>query len=306
MQQLSFQQFAISNSEVMCFNKCKRKHMYEFLLRLTPVTQSPALHRGIIGHEILETYYESLMFGDKHSDAEDKALAQLDGIIVSAFEEGMDTDIAIDLRNILTSYFDIAATDDWTILAVEKDYVQEYEGIPVGMRLDILARINSGRFQGETLLIDHKFSYQAWSAGDVLMNGQPYKYGKILRDNGILVTKAMYNTIKYRTKDVTKLVDRPVLHMSQREQDVAIRDHVRTAKEIMAVREEFATGDLSDMVGPTYRNEAPRALDKYTCGMCSFRDICKAEMSHRTTATERMLESDFKANDYGYELSKEQ
>jgi hypothetical protein len=70
------------------------------------------------------------------------------------------------------------------------------------------------------------------------------------------------------------------------------------AKEILQAR--------NMMDNTNYRDSAPRALDKYTCNMCSFKEICKAEMSGRTAATERMISMDYRANDYGYEVQSEQ
>jgi CRISPR/Cas system-associated exonuclease Cas4 (RecB family) len=302
VRQLSFQNYAISNSEVLCFQNCRRKWSYEFALRLTPKNQAPALHRGIVGHEVLEAYYGRLLNGDSHYDAERAGLSLLDHKIVETLTAGNDANILMALRDTLVSYFGVAQEDDWQILAVEKDFIVEVDGIPIGMRLDLFARPRTGKWAGENLLIDHKFSYQDWSDKDVDMAGQPYKYTYIMQKNGIKVDRVVYNIIKYRTpKDILSrksLVIKPV------EAAVAIRDHVTIAKEIQAYRDRIL--DDHEAGNDNWRDEMPRVMDKYKCGMCSFAPICKAEMSGRNTATEKMLDLEYRANDYGYELAGEQ
>jgi hypothetical protein len=300
--QLAFQNYAISNSEVNCYQKCRRKHMYEFILRLTPKNQAVALSRGIIGHTALEIYYTELKNNSTAEYAEEQALAYIGNMIADLFSSGENIEMLVALRETLVMYFNSISGDDWEIIAVEQDFIKEYDGIPIGMRLDMLVKVRSGQWAGEILLVDHKFSYAKWSERDVQMNGQPYKYWQILKDNGIHVNRMVYNIIKYRSK--SDIVERQSLIIKPVEAAVAIADHVTIAKEIQQTRnkveQELADGD------PQYRDKAPRVLDKYSCNMCSFTDICKAEMSGRTNATELMIQLDYKANDYGYQLSSEQ
>lgn len=299
--QLAFQNYAISNSEVNCYQKCRRKHMYEFILRLTPRNQAVALSRGIIGHTALEIYYTELKNNRDKDYAEEKALEYIDNMIAEMFRVSEDIEMLVSLRETLSIYFN-SISDDWEILAVEQDFIKEYDEVPIGMRLDLLVRVRSGQWAGEILLVDHKFSYAKWSERDVQMNGQPYKYWQILKDNGIHVNRMVYNIIKYRSK--SDIVERQSLIIKPVEAAVAIADHVTIAKEIQQTRnkveQELAEGK------PEYRDKAPRVLDKYSCNMCSFTDICKAEMSGRSDATELMIQVDYKANDYGYQLSSEQ
>lgn len=293
--QLGPKDYAISNSEVMCFAKCHRKHYYEFLERLTPVTQGEALFRGIAGHELLELYYKAIMEGESVARAERIALNALDADIGRAFAAS-DFDAAnvmTGLKDTMISYFGYAQDDDWEILAVEESYLQRYDDIIIGMRLDLLIRPRTGQFRGQKILVDHKFSYAKWSENDVLLNGQPYKYGAIMRDQGHDIKHVMYNTILYRSK--TEIVDRKMLTMTHKQQDTAIHDHLIYAKGIEAAKAGHEIDPLK-----YDQEQAARCLDRYTCKMCSFKDLCLAEMSGITPATELMRRVNYIRNDYGY------
>jgi CRISPR/Cas system-associated exonuclease Cas4 (RecB family) len=271
--------------------------MYEFLLRLTPVNVGTALHRGIVGHDYLDKFYSMLKEGATVEDASSKVLEEFSLAIADKFVTGGDIAVENALADTLTSYFDQVSTLDanWEILAVEQDFQAEFDGVPVAGRLDLLVRDKTTR---DLVIVDHKFSYQSWSDNDVLINGQPYKYMALLRANGIKVSRMVYNIIKYRAKTYSELVSRKPLVATVAEQDTAMRDHVFIAKEIMHAR------DLMDETD--YRDTAPRVLNKYSCNFCSFLTICKAEMSGRTSATEKMLALDYQDNDYGYENASEQ
>lgn len=287
--------YAISNSEVMCFAKCHRKHYYEFLERLTPVQQGEALFRGIAGHELLEMYYKAIMEGQPVTRAESIAINALDSDIGLAFAR-QDFDAAnvmTGLKEVMENYFDYARGDDWEILAVEESFLQEYDGIIIGMRLDLLIRPRTGQYRGQKILVDHKFSYAKWSENDVLLNGQPYKYGAIMRDQGHDIKHVMYNTILYRSK--TEIVDRKYLVMTHKQQDTAIHDHLVYARMIQSAKAGHSIDpDEYD------RNQAVRCLDRYTCKMCSFKDLCLAEMSGLTDATRLQRRINYQTNDYGY------
>ena len=293
--ELTPKDYAISNSEVMCFAKCRRKHYYEFLERLTPVQQGEALYRGIQGHELLDLYYTALKEGSAIPVAERIALNALDADIAVCFSSGNfdQANILTGLKDTMISYFGYAQGDDWEILAVEESYIQEFDGMLVGMRLDLLIVPRSGQFRGQKILVDHKFSYAKWSENDVLLNGQPYKYGAIMRTQGHDVKHVMYNTILYRSK--TEIVDRKMLTMTHAQQDTAIRDHLLYAKEIQAAK-------VGHDINPSQyeSTRAARCLDRYTCKMCSFKDVCLAEMSGKTPATELMRRVNYTNNDYGY------
>jgi len=293
--QLFPKDYAISNSEVMCYAKCRRKHYYEFLERLTPVTQGEALFRGIAGHELLDIYYRNIKNGVSLDMAERAALMALDtDIALAVSRDDFDSvNIMVGLKDTIISYFGYAQNDDWEILAVEESFIQEFDGMLIGMRLDLLIMPRSGQFRGQKILVDHKFSYAKWSENDVLLNGQPYKYGAIMRSQGHDVKHVMYNTILYRSK--TEICDRKMLTMTHKQQDTAIHDHLVYAKEIQAAK-------AGHEIDPDrYRDEkAARCLDRYTCKMCSFKDICLAEMSGITPATELSRRVNYMPNDYGY------
>lgn len=288
----------VSNSEVSDFLLCQRKHYYAHLRKLKRKGQSDALTRGIVGHEALASYYEVLMDNSPgepsqvHSAsvldrAEQAARATLHGYL-SAGDSLVGQEIVYDLDRILKRYFEYAANDNWTILAVEKQY-----GIPINndfeytMRLDVLAVIN-----GEPTLVDHKFKYNFFTQAELDMNAQVPKYIGTLKYNGIPVERGMMNQIRYR---VSK--DQSDENMFKR---VYIKPHPveikNTLREQILVSEKII--DRRALTVEQQSEAALRVMSPMICKNCPFIDLCKAELQGGDITL--AIRSEFEVNDYGY------
>lgn len=290
----------ISNSEVSDFLLCQRKHYYAHLRKLKRKGQSDALTRGIVGHEALAAYYEFLMDngtgrvadGKPYSaqvldEAEAAARRVLMGYLSSP-DSLVGQEIIYDLDRILRRYFEFARNDNWTILAVEKQY-----GIPINndfeytMRLDVLAFID-----GEPTLVDHKFKYNFFTQAELDMNAQVPKYIGTLRYNGVPVERGMMNQIRYR---VSK--DQSDENMFKR---VYIKPHPveirNTIREQILVSEEII--ERRSLTREQQSEAARRVMSPMICKNCPFIDLCKSElMGGDITLT---IRSEFEVNDYGY------
>lgn len=277
----------ISNSEVSDFLLCQRKHYYAHLRKLKRKGQSDALTRGIVGHEALASYYEALMDGLSHEAAEDAARRTLMGYLSSP-DSLVGQEIVYDLDRILRRYFEFARSDNWTILAVEKQY-----GIPINndfeytMRLDVLALID-----GEPVLVDHKFKYNFFTQAELDMNAQVPKYIGTLKYNGIPVERGMLNQIRYRvSKDQSdeNMFKRTFVKPHPVEIKNTLREQIIVSESIIERRA---------MTQDEQSEAALRVMSPMICKNCPFIDLCKSELMGGDIAL--TIRSEFEVNDYGY------
>lgn len=277
----------ISNSEVMDYLKCERKHLYAHAMKIRPKSQSSSLSRGIIGHEALAEYYAN----DRD---EAKAFKVIDSHAVAGTA---DLDMLTGLRNLLAFYFTFHADDDklFRILEVEKPFYMDLgEDYSYGMRLDLLVEMISGPYAGEKIIVDHKFQYNFPTADDLTMNAQLPKYIGTVRNSGVDVKRGMLNILRWR---VTKANELNAAERFKREyiapSPVEIRNIMR---EQVLASERIA--DRKAMGVEAYKQVALRALNGMTCKNCPFINICKTELVGENAAV--MIATEFVQNEYGY------
>ena len=278
----------ISNSETSAFLSCERKWYYQYVLNLTPVANSVALSRGVIGHECLAIYYQDLMDGKSYEDAEQAAYFELQ----KYFNDAFDITMLVGLMELLQAYFMFARDDGWKILAVERMY-----DVPVSsdysyvMRLDLIARLSDGR----TALIDHKFVYDFYQQDMIDMNVQLPKYMGALNYNGQGVDVAMLNQIRHRTKKGPMADDekfrRSMLQPSGTEIKQIMREQFSASDRIVAFRNTDDDGE----------SKVLRTQNNMTCKNCSMLSLCKADLMGSDTSL--MKKIDYKINQgYGYNV----
>lgn len=283
----------ISNSEVGTFLTCERRHFYAFRKNLAAKRQGKALTRGIVGHEALEAYYGHKKLG---MFARQECLGVALEIVDIAIENTPEyTKEFLQLQEVLTKYVDYYWDEPWRILEIEEQHqtpLLDNLDLEYPMRLDLLVEVTDGADKGMIVLVDHKFVYDFFPANAVELNPQAIKYMKTLRDNGIMVNKAMLNQIRYRelkSKDLTKLFRRTPIKSNQLEMDNVLKEHAKVAKKI---------NSLQKLTEEEHLEETTMHLDKNTCSNCSFQPLCKMYLNGKSTqATQDIL---FIPNSYGY------
>lgn len=283
----------ISNSEVSTWLQCERKYYYAFDLNLTPRVGGQALTRGIIGHEVLATYYTVLMESGGNvvaaANAADEHLRKL----LARSTESWEQELIMDCHRILGRYWEFAANDNWQILAVEKSYdIPMTDEFTFAMRLDILADIG-----GEITLVDHKFVYDFWQQQVMDMNPQMPKYIGTLRNNGLNVSRAMINQLRTRTKKGgmtdEEMFKRAYIKPTQPEIREHMREHILAARQVTAHRSQPVEARERSVL---------RTMNKMNCNNCHFADLCKAQLMGGDVTY--MLQYDYKQNDtYGYNVA---
>lgn len=268
----------ISNSEVSSYLQCERKWYYGYSMNIEPIQTGQALSRGIIGHECLAAYYQTLMEGHSKTKAEQACRARL-------YDFAEDVEMFNHLRALLDRYMAMARADDWEIIAVEQSYdIDVNESFGYVMRLDLLAKIG-----GKLVLVDHKFIGQHYSQDVVDMNAQMPKYIGALEFNGVKVDYAMLNQLLTKTRVKIPYTDeelfvRTCIRPNRAEIKNVLQEQFKASRQIMQLRN---ADDAEPMV--------LRTMNQMTCKNCSFAKLCKSQLMGETGDL-----TPYRPNTYGY------
>ena len=280
----------VSNSETDTFLVCERRHYYAFGEKLQRRRYGDGLMRGIIGHTALAMYYEPLKrIKPLQMDldmAKAAMVAYLDQEITKWALAG-DSDLVeliAALRKRLLEYVEYYQDefDEWEILTVEHEF--NYEDFP--FKPDMVKR---HRYTGEVRLVDHKYLYNFYQPGKVVVFPQLPKYVGALRDLGFRVDSAEYNMIRHRKDAVEKFkrmkVDIPEKRIEtyQHEQEVATR-RINSYK-AMGVEE--------------WEQNILRTANSFTCNNCPFIDLCVTDLDG-LKGRDLLVRTDYEPNTYGY------
>lgn len=275
----------ISNSEVSSWLHCTRKYYYEYVLDLEPKVQSGPISDGVLIHAMLEQYY--IAKADNFSEDEARAAALQP--VMDAVNSGMDYAEAGRIRDLVTGYF-AHYTDDfdrYEVFAIESKFKAELtdEYALVGTLDLVLRDKQDGRYVG----VDHKSSYNFWTADQAALDGQFTKYIFILRSMGLDVKSFMVNMIRTRKlKPGNEFYRREFVVPTEVRMRNVMRQHFMAANRIMEFR---AQGAPKEETIPIY--------SKYNCGNCPFLAICDADTEG--SPTQYVIESEYqKRQNYGY------
>lgn len=284
----------VSNTEVTTKSVCDRQHFYRFTLGIEPLPEnlSPALYRGIMGHETLEVYYRAIMNGLSVENARLAALVYLEQAIMKVVTETPEDSARVillsELSLLIDTYSRYYGVEPFEVIAVEKVYQAPIgEDLYYGMKLDVLIKYTSGQFRGDFCIMDHKFVYNFKEAAELEMDGQMPKYQKTLRENGIVVGKAIFNQIRTR-----KMKDPSPTDLFRR---TPARLHPIKTATIWDEQKEIAQKIVDDEKN---QKRPLRTLSLLVCRNCHFYELCNADMMGQKT--EQMISANYQKSTYGY------
>jgi hypothetical protein len=289
----------VSNTEVTMYNTCRRQHYYRFGMDIEPRFSNlgPAIIRGLTGHTALDAYYGAKMTGYSHDEAVEYAYDTLNRKLAEFITEFPDDNelikIVAKVKSMLKGYFFLYRNDDFIIHEVEKFFSAPITDTDTyGMRLDLLIELTSGEFRGDFVVVDHKFVYNFKTQKELAMDGQLSKYVKTLRKNGYVVTKGMFNQLRYRElKDPTydDLYKRTTVRASAIKSDNIWKEQQKCTTEISKLK-KLPLQEQSEL--------AVRNLSPFTCKYCHFQQLCDAELSEQDISN--ALVTNYQPNTYGY------
>lgn len=289
----------VSNSEVDTFLTCERKHMFAFTFNKEPKHPSRSLGIGIVGHEILAVYYKGLKDGFSKNEASQEAFRKLSQMMIN---NEYDSEVLSVVYALIARYVEQDTLPEFgKILSVEEDfYMPINDDFWYSMRLDLLIEMHKGNRRGQVLLIDHKFTYDFFSADDLKLNPQMPKYVPTLRYSGFPVAEAFINQLRTRYK----------AHLIPQKSDEELFQ--KSPVKITEPRIESALDQqmlISDRIVQRHRlpvavqiREAAANLNKMICRNCPFKLPCEQMNEGQDWAT--VLNSAYKDRTYGY--SKEE
>jgi len=257
----------------------------------------PAIARGLVGHAALDSFYTAKQRGYSHDDCVEAAWATINEKltwIVTEWPE--DTDlikVVVKVKELLDAYFSVFSTDDFKVHAVEKFYqapITEHDSY--GMRLDLLIEMTSGPYRGDFIVVDNKFVYNFKTPKELAMDGQLSKYVKTVRASGIIVTKGMFNQIRYRELKAPSFDDlyrRTIVKVSPTKADNIWKEQQKCTTEISKVK-SLPLIQQSEL--------AVRNLSPFTCKYCHFQTLCNLELEEKDITSE--LVANYQPNTYGY------
>lgn len=287
----------ISNTQVGMFNTCQYSEYLRFGVGIEPQQHmlSPALKRGLLGHEAFQVFYQLKKDGHSNEECLEAALDVIKGDLVSLDPISMMkfADIYEKLITLFKNYFRAYPVDPFEVLEIEKVYRTKItDDISYGLRLDILGRYTKGEHYGSLVLIDHKFVYNFKTQAELDMDAQLLKYGKTLRDNGLKVYKGLFNQLRYRAlknPEPHAIYRRDPVRATQIETD-RVWDEQKQVAEKIAERRALP---LSEQKRLAIRNLSP-----HICRGCYFQTICKLDLQGRDTTN--AVIANYQKNTYGY------
>lgn len=283
----------VSYSKAQAFRTCKFKYQQAHVEQhpnghkpgLMPKEKGKALARGSHGHAILERFLRRV----KSELTFPYDPIKCKEFIAEAVAWGINEDATLSLEintQCLHWGSNIFPHLGWEILEIEKEY-----RIPVGytsdgvkkvvpMTIDLIVMVN-----GQIVVVDHKFSADAYSDTRINIEPQIPIYIGVLRAVGIPAKYGYYNFMRTRKmKDVNDQVVQKISKPNDIRIKRSFQEHLETATEIAE-----------------YNRLLPLAVrtPNNNCDYCDFSRICVGEL--RGDDCTLMKEVDFLPNDYGYE-----
>lgn len=273
----------VSHSEAECFVRCSRQHYYSYGLGIQPVGRrmSEAAYRGIILHESLQVYFQALKDGKKNPITDALVWLTTEGGNIDGYTNGKIHGEVVLLINQFHAHRGPEVAE-WQILEVESEGEYHiHDSLSTQIRPDLVARIPG---KGYTV-VDHKTVYNFIEPSLEELLPQLPKYYLGLREK-YPMQAIMFNQVRYRT-----LKDQPNFDhkfkfsypkLTQHRIIQTMKEHVKIGSRIAKLRE----GTLEE-----WEDNTLRAGNKQTCGTCSYKSLCRAEMLGDPTAD--MLEVEY-------------
>lgn len=269
-----------SHSEVEAFLQCERRHYYSYGEKLQGKGTSEALIRGIIGHEVLATYYQAIKDGKSRAEAQDEGIDKLYDMVAMYRDDLSDSaKFETDLGFLIQNYWDNYIDDDMVILEVEVLHtIQLTDTFEMPVRIDLLAKI-PGR---GIIAIDFKFCYDFFNVDKLDLSPQLPKYLAALTEMGVHVDGIMYDEIRHRkTKeneaDHSLKFRRTPVTITPNKVVTIMREQLMAAKRI---------SQLKNLALPIWESKVLR--NPQACQMCPFTIMCAADLDGRDSDLARI------------------
>jgi hypothetical protein len=280
----------VSYSKAQTFKACKYKYDLAFQRThpvlggkgLMPKEKAHQLARGSHGHAVLEYFFNKVKELEFPYSAADCARLGAEAIVWGIGENAsLNEEVSNQIAHLCSNVFPNLG---WKILEVEKEF-----RLPLGtdstgkqfvvpVTIDLIVQIGA-----DIVVVDHKFSADAYSDERCNIESQIPIYLGILRAFKIPAKYGIYNFMRTRKmKDVANQVVQTTVRPNNFRIQRSFQEHLQTVREINGY-------------SPAVFSRSP----SNNCDYCDFKQVCAVEM--RGDDATLLLEDKFEINDYGYD-----
>jgi len=289
----------ISYSKAQAFKSCEYKFWLAHVRKyaddsvkpgLMPNEKSEALRRGTHGHLMMEWFHNEVKDTLEFPYDPQECSRIMSSVVARGIALNYE-DTSTIMKQMLHYAANVFPYKNWRILEVEKEYRLEVGRDPItGLMkvvpgtIDLVVDIS-----GTVVIIDHKFSADAYKPDRIEIEPQIPVYIGEMRALGIPVRYGIYNFM--RTRKMNN-VEEQVVQEPVKPNDIRIQqsfaDHLTTIVKIIEFQEKLKQPGF-----------IPTRSASNNCDYCDFRRLCKTALKGEDTTA--MIEHGFTANDYGYE-----
>lgn len=275
----------ISNSNIDTYQSCEMRAFFSYKLALQPVESNVAISMGVLGHSLMELYFQAIIEGQTRSEA----TAIITEKAFTSLTNQFDVNKTLSLATNMISWIE---DHHWTPVAAEQTFkIDLPNGHTFAMTVDGIFRRESGIKKGSLVLVDYKFTGQYWTDNEVNVAQQVTKYAAYL------------NKYKfYNIKDVAYMMANTRSNLKDPDKMLKIKWAPYSEERANRIIEE--NEKLMDRYAQFYNNvtmkTALHAVKPYVCKICPFaKDICPMDLDGKSL--DRTIEINYEPNEYSYE-----
>lgn len=273
----------VSFSEVSKWDTCKLQYFYNFSMGLRPLEETESISNGIVGHKLLQSFYESLQAGKTKLEAAEathrKAIEYMDSA-----KQNLNSKSVLIAWTMVSNYIKNADVTAKTILVENRFLIPvsmldndcSLSNVQIGFTPDVVFERAGGFLDVE----DSKFVGKGWSAKKLDMFPQAKLYQAFLRRMGYNISRAGIRFFNLATGKVTTHFEA----LPEEEETILLKQFVEAVAEIV-----------------DYRNDPfkPRRTFNYsTCQYCAYETPCNMEAEGKDAS--RTFKYFFMQSDYDY------
>lgn len=252
----------VSFSEISKWDTCKLQYYYSFVLGYRPSEESEAISNGIIGHDLLQSFYESMKQGNSKEEAIEtvhhKAKIHLDRAKKNLNSKSLLTAWTLVDNYIRDTDFTSEAflVENRFLIPVEMLTGNPFfKDVQIGFTPDIVFKRQGDFYDVE----DSKFVGRAWSKNKLDMFPQAKLYQIFLRRMGYNVSRSGVRFFNVATGKTAVSYEQ----LSSLEEDVLIESFLGAVAEVVEYRNNPYT--------------LRRTFNYSTCQYCAFVTPCSME-----------------------------
>lgn len=260
----------ISHSDVDSFNLCTRREYYGGRLGLRRKALSDSLTRGIMLHDIMESFFKGGMQESIGFQVLDELLTGPDGY--------NHLEIIAEVKRLYEFFLESEVYKGWEPIAVEKKYALDLstpEDIDNGIQLIYpftVDMVMKNQFD-EVVLVDHKTTYRWYTDKQIDLNMQLPRYAVALTQLNYGITKCAYLQFRHRYRadaDHTDVIRYEEFEPSMTRLNRGFEELQTTMRKIAYLRQQPLE---------VHDKHAVRTANNLVCNSCSYSELCIADLN---------------------------